>query len=134
MLMVAHWKPCVEIRQFLLYLSMILGCFGWVYHFDKSLISFSTHIVSLFKYNPRVANGLIRATDDPLGDYFSKNILGIFSKKVFKKIFKNLKKILCTILVRFVLKICQKYVIFKVFQVHLQVLLLFKKSGYKLMK
>jgi hypothetical protein len=40
--------------------------------------------------------------------------------------FKN-----CTILLRFVLKTCQKYVIFKVFKVHLQVFLLFKRSGYK---
>jgi hypothetical protein len=29
------------------------------------------------------------------------------------------------------LKICQKYVIFKVFKVHLQVLSLFKNNGYK---
>jgi hypothetical protein len=36
-----------------------------------------------------------------------------------------------TILLRFVLKICQKYVIFKVFQIHLQVLLLLKNIGYK---
>jgi len=31
----------------------------------------------------------------------------------------------------FVLKIWQKFVIFKVFKVHLQVLLLLKNSGYK---
>ncbi len=42
------------------------------------------------------------------------NILEIF--------FKNLLKNLCIILLRFVLKIRQKHVIFKVFQVHLQVL------------
>jgi hypothetical protein len=34
-------------------------------------------------------------------------------------------------LLRFVLKFCQKYVIFKAFQVHLQVFLLLKNSGYK---
>jgi hypothetical protein len=36
-----------------------------------------------------------------------------------------------TILLKFVLKICQKYVIFKIFQVLLQVLLLLENSGYK---
>jgi hypothetical protein len=35
------------------------------------------------------------------------------------------------ILSRYLLEICQKYVIFKVFQVHLQVLLLFKSIGYR---
>jgi hypothetical protein len=30
-----------------------------------------------------------------------------------------------------VLKICQEYVIFKVFQIHLQVFLLLKNNGYK---
>jgi hypothetical protein len=56
-----------------------------------------------------------------------ENVLGIFSKKDFKKVFKNF----FVLLLRFVLKICQKYVIFKVFQVHLQVYLLFKNNGYK---
>jgi hypothetical protein len=42
----------------------------------------------------------------------SWNILG-------KNLQKSLLKFLCTILLRFVLKICQKYVIFKVFQIHL---------------
>jgi hypothetical protein len=61
-----------------------------------------------------------------LGDYFKEYFENIFEKVFFNLIiFKN-----CTILLRFVLKNCQKYVIFKVFQVHLQVLLLFKKSSY----
>jgi len=61
---------------------------------------------------------------------FGGNILGIFSKKSFQK---NLLKSIffkCTIWLMFVLKKCQKNVIFKVFQLHLQVLL-FKSSGYK---
>jgi len=65
-------------------------------------------------------NGLIRAIVAPLGDCFLGNSFGILSKKVFKKIFKFSLKNLCIILLRFVLKICQEYVIFKVFQVHLQ--------------
>ncbi len=34
-------------------------------------------------------------------------------------------------MLRFLFKICQKYVIFKDFQVHFQVFLLFKSNGYK---
>jgi hypothetical protein len=52
------------------------------------------------------ANGLIGATGAPLGPYFLENILGIFSKNLLKYFLKN-----CVILLRFVLKICQKYVI-----------------------
>ncbi len=63
--------------------------------------------------------------------WFFGNILEIFLEKIFKKISYNLKKILCIILLRFVLKICQKYVIFKVFQIHLQVFLSLKFSDYK---
>ncbi len=68
---------------------------------------------------------LIGATATHLGNYFS-GILLEYSQKVFKKIFINILKFLCAILLRFVLKICQKYVIFKV----LQVFLLLKSSGY----
>jgi len=72
------------------------------------------------------ANGLIGAIGTPLGDCFLKIFLEYFSK--LKKLFieKN------TILLRFVLKICHKYIIFKVFKVHFQVLFLLKSSGYKL--
>jgi hypothetical protein len=49
---------------------------------------------------------------------------GISSKKKIIKIF------LCTILLSFLLKICQRYVIFKIFQVHLQVLLSLQNNGY----
>jgi hypothetical protein len=31
------------------------------------------------------ANGIIKATSTPLGDFFLGKILGIFSKKIFKK-------------------------------------------------
>jgi hypothetical protein len=73
------------------------------------------------------ANGLIRTTGGPLNDCFLKNILGIscnvFSKKSFK------------IYLYYFVKVCvkkfQKNVIFKVFQIHLQILLLFKNNGYK---
>jgi len=73
------------------------------------------------------ANGLIRTTSAPLGDYFLGNILEIFSKKKFKKIF-FLK---WYYFVNVCVKILAKNAIFKVFQVHLQVLLLLKNSGYK---
>jgi hypothetical protein len=74
------------------------------------------------------ANKLIRAIGAPLSDF-----LGEYSWNIPKNLHKSsmFKKNLCIILLRFVLKICQKYVIFKVFQVHLQVLLLLKSSGYK---
>jgi hypothetical protein len=64
-------------------------------------------------------NGLIGVIVAPLGDCFLGNSFGILFKKVFKTIL-NIKKIICRILLRFVLKNCQEYVIFKVFQVHLQ--------------
>jgi hypothetical protein len=73
------------------------------------------------------ANKLIETIGAPLGDFLLGNILEIFSKKTLK----NLLKSFCAILLRFLLKICQKYVIFKVFQVHLQVLLLLKNNRYK---
>jgi hypothetical protein len=57
------------------------------------------------------ANKLIRATSAPLGDYFSRKILGIFLKKVFKKTFKNLSKNICTILLR-LLKEYVTYIVF----------------------
>jgi hypothetical protein len=52
-------------------------------------------------------NGLIGAINAPLGDYFGRNILEIFSKSFFKKIFKFFFKNY-NILLRFVLKIFQK--------------------------
>ncbi len=61
---------------------------------------------------------------------FLKNIFEIFLEKVFKLFWKNIYKIFSSILLRFVLEICQKYVIFQVFQIHLQVLLLFENNGY----
>jgi hypothetical protein len=65
-------------------------------------------------------NGLIGAIVAPLGDCFLGNSFEILLKKVFN-FFLNIKKInLYRILLRFVLKNCQEYVIFKVFQVHLQ--------------
>jgi hypothetical protein len=77
------------------------------------------------------ANGLIGTTSAPLGDYFWGNILEIFSKKVFKKIFFFKWYYFVNVYV----KILAKNVIFKVFEVHLQVflqvLLLLKNSGYK---
>ncbi len=54
---------------------------------------------------------LIEAISAPLGDCFLKNILEIFSEKTFKFFYKNL----CTILLRFLLEIFKKNVIFKVF-------------------
>jgi hypothetical protein len=63
------------------------------------------------------ANELIGAIGAPLGDYFLGNIHGIFSKKFSKKKIKNLLKTFCIILLRIMLKICHKYVIFKVLQV-----------------
>jgi hypothetical protein len=68
------------------------------------------------------ANMLIGAIGAPLDDYFLSNILGIFSEKIFKTIVKNIT-FFGTIWLRFVLIFFQKFVIFKVFQVHLQVLL-----------
>jgi hypothetical protein len=76
-------------------------------------------------------NGLIGAIVAPLGDCFLGNKLGIVSKKIFKKIFKLKKINLCIILLRFVLIFFQEYVIFKVFQIHLQVFLLLKSNGCK---
>jgi hypothetical protein len=69
-------------------------------------------------------NGLIGTTSAPLSDCF----LGEYSwiilqKKSSKKYFSIYIFLNYTILLRFMLKFCQKYVIFKVFQVHLQVLL-----------
>jgi len=62
-------------------------------------------------------------------------IFGEYSWNIFEKSFQNnlLKYILknFTICLMFVLKKIQKYIIFKVFQFHLQVFLLFKNSGYK---
>jgi hypothetical protein len=75
---------------------------------------------SCINYNKGV-NGLIGTIGAPLGDYF----FGIFLKKVFKFFFNLFLKIQNVIFLRFVLKICQKYIIFKVFQVHLQVFSLF---------
>jgi len=74
---------------------------------------------------------LIRAIAADLDDYFLGNILEMFLEKNSKKISKHFLKD-CTILFRFLLNICQKYVIFKIFQIHLQVLLLLKStsSGY----
>jgi hypothetical protein len=57
------------------------------------------------------ANGLIGAIGARLGDFFQE-----YSLKILQKLFYM-------ILLGFVLKICQNYVIFKVFQIHLQVLL-----------
>jgi len=54
---------------------------------------------------------LIEATSAPLGDCFMENILEIFLEKTFKFFYKNL----CTILLRFLLEIFKKNVIFKVF-------------------
>jgi hypothetical protein len=48
---------------------------------------------------------------------------------LIQKTFFNFLKI-CIILLRFMLKICTKYVVFKVFQVHLQILSLLKNNGY----
>lgn len=62
------------------------------------------------------ANELIGTIGVPLGDYFF-GIYGIFSKKSSKKKIKNLFKKFCIILLRFMLKICHKYVIFKILQV-----------------
>jgi len=76
-------------------------------------------------------NGLIGAIVAPLGDCLLGNKLGIVSKQIFKQIFNFLKKNLCIILLRFVLKICEEYVIFKVFQIHLQVFLLLENNGCK---
>jgi len=48
----------------------------------------------IIKINPNIqklgVNGLIGTTSAPLGDCFLGNILGFFSKKIFKKIFLNL--------------------------------------------
>jgi hypothetical protein len=52
---------------------------------------------------------------------------GILSKKVFKKVFKNIFYKLFIILFFFF----QKNHFLEVFQVHLQVILLFKSSGYE---
>ncbi len=52
--------------------------------------------------------------DAPLSECCWGNIFEIFLKKILKKIFLNLFKIISTVLLRFVLKISQKYVIFKV--------------------
>jgi hypothetical protein len=54
----------------------------------------------------------------------------IFEKNLQKNLLKYLKNI-STILLKFVLKICQNYFIFKVFQVHLKAILLPKNNGYK---
>jgi hypothetical protein len=73
------------------------------------------------------ANGLIGTIGALLDDCLLGNIVGIFSKKIFKKIFLNMY---------YLVKVCvlifsQKYVIFKDFQLHLQVLLLLKNNDYK---
>jgi hypothetical protein len=67
------------------------------------------------------ANGLIGATSTPLGDFSLGDILGIFSKKSLK-LFKNL----FALFVKLCVENLPKNVIFKVFQVHLQLLLLLK--------
>jgi hypothetical protein len=54
---------------------------------------------------------LIEAINAPLDDCLLENILEIFSEKTFKFFYKNL----CTILLRFLLEIFKKKVIFKVF-------------------
>jgi len=72
------------------------------------------------------ANGLIGTTCTPLGDYFWGNVLKIFSKKNLLKAFKNSMYYFVNVCV----KNLPKNVIFKVFQVHLKVLLLLKSSGY----
>jgi hypothetical protein len=84
-----------------------------------------------FTYFGRSIKGeamLIKAIAAHLDDYFLGNILGIVLEKIFKKSFLVFLKN-CTIFLKFVLKICQKYVIFKNFQIHLQVLLLFKNTS-----
>jgi hypothetical protein len=68
---------------------------------------------------------LIGATATHLNDYFLGNIFK------FQNLFKSILKT-CTILLSFVLKIYPKYVIFQIFQIHLQIFLLLKSrsSGY----
>jgi hypothetical protein len=68
-------------------------------------------------------NRLIGATSTPLSDFFREYFWNIYIS-LFKYFLQY-----CTILLRFVLKTFHKYVIFNVFQVHLQVLLLFKSNG-----
>jgi hypothetical protein len=50
------------------------------------------------------ANGLIGTIGAPLSGCFLGNILKIF-EKIFKKVFFNLQKNVCSILLRFLLKI-----------------------------
>jgi hypothetical protein len=77
------------------------------------------------------ANMLIGATSVLLGDCFWGIFLDYFRKKFSKNISKYFKISLyyfVKVCVKTLPKICQKYVIFKVFQVHL----LLKDRGYKL--
>jgi hypothetical protein len=73
------------------------------------------------------ANRLIKIIGGPLGECFLKNILEKNPQKFCKSFYKKI----CTILLKILLKFCQKYDIFKVFQVHLQVLFLLKNNGQK---
>jgi len=61
------------------------------------------------------SNKLIGAIGTLLADCVLRSIFGIFSKTKFKKIFKNILKKLCTILLRFVLKVLQKICHFQSF-------------------
>jgi hypothetical protein len=71
-------------------------------------------------------NGLIRAIVAPLGDCLLGNSFGILSKKGFKKIL-DLKNKYLYYFVKVCVKKLSKIVIFKVFEVHLQL----KNNGCK---
>jgi hypothetical protein len=75
------------------------------------------------------ANKLIEAIGAPLGDCLMGNIFKIFLKISSRKYFKIFLKLYY--FVKVYAKKFPKNVIFKVFQVHLRVLLLFKNNCYK---
>jgi hypothetical protein len=73
-----------------------------------------------FTYFGRSLKGevmLIGTTTTHLDDYFWGNILGISLEKNSKNHFKSFFNYI--IFLSFVLKICQNYVTFKIFQIHL---------------
>jgi len=87
-------------------------------HFICNLFKFVFFKIVIFVFL-QGCNWLIGATNAPLDDYFWRNTV---KKKSSKKNFINF------LLLIFFSKICH---FLEVFQVHLQVILLFKSSGYK---